>query len=493
MAVQLFTDASTARAAEGPRLLTWLGPSQWEVRTGEDFERFFSTTGIKTPETFGAVGDGVADDTAAVSSALNCGDARIYVPRVYRITAQVTVVIDVEVFGLGTIRIDADEIVGFAYSNRASIKWDSVTFDGRHRAKGAITATAVTSGEIARCIFFDFRSTSACYALAVYDFDRLRVIGCLFKRILAVGNGTAGDTAGTVRAIYGAGKHLDTIVHDCHFVDINNVTAADEIAFEDADAVQFAVNAGTPAQNVRLLDNYYANCGKRAAKFSGISTSSYEFSGSVVVSGWTSPLDDCPIGMFSVVSHYGGACKINGVTMTSGACIYLVESILEPVRMLEVYGCDFKPETHKTVAAKSIQAVLSDSSCINSTTRVVGNTFSGVGCGIYYARSLTAAGNTINMRQTGGDAIVVFGGVASISSNTVKNPSSVGVGVYVAAVDSVTASGNDIRGGRDGFYIASQASSTTGAVTSNRLVGQARYPVYNSVPAQISESGNVVA
>lgn len=493
MPVRLFDDAAAARAAEGPRLLTWLRHGQWEVRTGADYDRFFTTAGVKTPEYFGASGNGIADDTTAVSSALNSGDARIYVPNIYRITSQITVTRDVECFGLGTIRIDSDEIVGFSYSGRASLKWDSVTFDGCHRSKGAITATAVTSGEITRCGFYNFRSTSACYALAVYDFDKLRVLGCLFKKIWALANGTVGDTQGTVRAIYGAGKHLDTLIHDCHFVDINNVNSGDEWVLEDADAVQFAVNVGTPAQNVRVFDNVYKDCGKRAAKFSGIATSSYEFSGNAVSSGWTSDLDDCPVGMFAVVSHYGGTCKINGVSVTSGACCYFVESILEPVRGLDVCGSTFRPESHSTVLGKLIQAVLSDASCVNSTTRVIGNNFDGVSCGIYYARSLTASKNKIRMRAAGGDAIVLYGGASSVSGNDITNPSGAGNGVYVAALDSVSISGNAITGGRDGVYVAAQAGSTTGTIAGNVLKSQSRYPIYNAVPAQIVELWNAIA
>ena len=52
---------------------------------------------------FGAVGDGVADDTAAVQAALNSGSAGVYVPKgVYGIGSQMTVPASVTVYGDGS-------------------------------------------------------------------------------------------------------------------------------------------------------------------------------------------------------------------------------------------------------------------------------------------------------------------------------------------------------------------------------------------------------
>jgi len=78
--------------------------------------------GIKTPEMFGAVGDGAANDTAALSTCLNSGGTVLMSGR-YRVTATVTVTGAVKIIGYGgylehdttslTPALEAVNVVGF--------------------------------------------------------------------------------------------------------------------------------------------------------------------------------------------------------------------------------------------------------------------------------------------------------------------------------------------------------------------------------------------
>lgn len=119
----------------------------------KDYARKYrESTSVKD---FGAVGDGVADDTAAIQAALNSGRLYIFVPvGTYRITASLLVPSNVTIFGVGAaslIQCDADGVDAFTTgtsSAKTNIEIANLLIDG-----GGQTTNIYTGRKLCRGIY----------------------------------------------------------------------------------------------------------------------------------------------------------------------------------------------------------------------------------------------------------------------------------------------------------------------------------------------------
>lgn len=159
---------------------------------------------------FGAVGDGVTDDTVAFQNALNQGSKDVYVPTGIYSVSSITVNTQ-KLFGSGTIRWKAGSTTSLVTLTGLNAGIDGITFDGNSAGITSDVVMIVTSAapyaylsnvrayggrnkcfrsdvglsphvRVANCVFHDWGTVSGCN---VVDFRSSygSVVGCHFESI----------------------------------------------------------------------------------------------------------------------------------------------------------------------------------------------------------------------------------------------------------------------------------------------------------------------
>lgn len=146
---------------------------------------------------FGAVGDGVTDDTAAIQAALDAGANVVYVPAgTYRITATISIPENVIVYGAGrraaTIVVDG-AIVGASkvYPSKSSlnvmkIEIRGIGFKGTPTALGGLLFDKGDNVAVQGCDFYDFTAVGA-YGVKLINVYHWQVANSKFENIAGIG------------------------------------------------------------------------------------------------------------------------------------------------------------------------------------------------------------------------------------------------------------------------------------------------------------------
>jgi len=156
--------------------------------------------GFVSPTMFGAIGDGVVDDTAPVQSSVISGKS-VLIPTgdIYRLTGMVDVPDDVEIYGAGEIYVDQNPYIR-ALNLRAGCRVDGVKFRGRS------SATAMSEG-----IGGGYRGV----AISASNCDDVRVTNCKFYSFVS-------NAINVGAGIVGFGYSNNMAVTDCYFDDSND-------------------------------------------------------------------------------------------------------------------------------------------------------------------------------------------------------------------------------------------------------------------------------
>lgn len=429
---------------------------------------------------YGAVGDGVTDDTAALTSALNCGAKKVFIPNgTYKVTSQIIITVDkLEIYGSGKILIDFENEYCFRCGNRSLLKIDGLFFDGNHKSKGAIIVGNTNEFYVSNCTFYDFRATVTVYAIAVGTTENCVIEKCKFNKLWSeiAPNGT-----GVVRGIYVYSTNENVIIKDCHFYDIHSVTSEDVVDYQDADAIQCQATSGIGYfQNVKVESCFFENIGKRAIKFQGDVGCNYVAKDCVISSSWTSEDDESAVGMYSAISHYAGNCYIDNIKFLGGACAHFLEIVNALVETVHVKNCLYIPEVHSKVRTLDTRAIYHGGLNPNSSLIASNNIFKNIKVGIDQVFSASVICNQIFLIATGGSAVRLSGGICIVSNNILNSlNTSAGQGIYVGAstVDGVVISGNHIKGFQDSLNIQAQEASSYVFINGNTLTGMGRYPL----------------
>jgi hypothetical protein len=105
---------------------------------------------------FGAVGDGVTDDTAAFQDAVDSGAGRVHVPDgTYLLSSLVTITSPMVMFGSGTIKEDVLREATILVDNTDDVGFDGLTFEGPENLANWVAGGAVHRQAYRAFIKFD--------------------------------------------------------------------------------------------------------------------------------------------------------------------------------------------------------------------------------------------------------------------------------------------------------------------------------------------------
>lgn len=159
-------------------------------------ENQLKLSGIANVRAYGAKGDGVVDDTAAVQAALTAGGEVYFPPGTYRITSSLTLATNSVLRGAGRrnsiIKVDA-AVIGAArvYASKLStnvmkIEVRNLGFQGTATALGALHFDKGDHVVIDSCDFFDFTSVSG-YGVKLTNVYHWAISNCKFENIKIAG------------------------------------------------------------------------------------------------------------------------------------------------------------------------------------------------------------------------------------------------------------------------------------------------------------------
>jgi len=253
---------------------------------------------------FGAVGDGVANDTAAIQAAVDAGQYEVdLVGGTYRITSVVTFSENNMTIKNGTLLFDGVNTARLAKITGDNVTFQNVVFDGNSKQPKAslVFVDASTDRPVFNgCTFKSITARSwgttplnQCYALLIspYAVTNFEVVNCLFKDLIKYNDGIntvpvtpAGVGLGFIGgicfmpddlAVPTAAQPIPTagLVTGCTFDNIQTILAAglsigDQADFNDADAIRtYGEPGGAEILSVHVADCIFRQCSKRAFKF----------------------------------------------------------------------------------------------------------------------------------------------------------------------------------------------------------------------------------
>lgn len=183
----------------GSALVTWLPATGAQAMNLQTALRL----GLPVmPEHYGAVGDGVADDTAAVQAAIDSGAERIYLKNSYAVTGiTLNQLSNIHIFGLGTLLMTGAPVNGthaLAIIQCDRITVEGITINGQNETRGALAGAqnlsiyGSTNCELRNVksiysssdgLYLNRAATSATVngvAMGNAVSKNIRVVGCLF-------------------------------------------------------------------------------------------------------------------------------------------------------------------------------------------------------------------------------------------------------------------------------------------------------------------------
>lgn len=307
-----------------------------------------STVRSQTVEGYGAVGDGVSDDTAAFERAFaDSQEINLKRNAKYWIQNPITVRRDVVINGNGATLVLSSKL-RLARSSRIS----SLNIKGSEAGGSPDRLLELTGGGTSHFFkqvhFSDQHSESFAQALACVgrvDFDQIVLSQCSFQNITAKANGLAGDKLGSVRAIFiSVGAKL-VMVSGCCFRNINSVDAAGERFPHDADAIQTWNSSGREIEKFVSRGCIFENVGKRCYKISNVKLTS--ISDSVCKSSWDEEVLGGSVrpGMQGMVAAYHGKVQIDNCHLSGGASQGFSFVRSKSLDSVTVTNCSFIPDS----------------------------------------------------------------------------------------------------------------------------------------------------
>lgn len=367
--VKFTTAVQTTGNATDASVVTYAPPFAGSVGTTVE-AKLAQTVSVKD---FGAVGDGVTDDTAAIQSAINSGATIIdLVGLPYAISSKVIANTPNQTLRNGTLTFIGDHSTRLLDVTANSVSVENVIFDANNkqpRSSLVFVDSNIDSIKFLNCTFKDMQCVyngtnvlNQTYALLIspYAVTNFEIIGCVFKNLTKYNDGVNGTpiAAATVGlgfiggicflpedfSIPSASQPIPTagIVAECTFDNIQTIKAAglsiaDQADFDDADAIRTYGQAGGATElNVHVSDCVFRNVSKRAFKFRA--------------SGSTA--DNCVI--YADGMQYGMICPIDATANAHITNIKIHTSSAKPVQKGFQWSLNADAGVHKYTAIRDL-------------------------------------------------------------------------------------------------------------------------------------------
>lgn len=341
---------------------------------------------VAVPEMYGATGDGVTDDTAAVQAAMNSG-LPVFLKSVYSVTATITYSGSL-IFGNGCIKAGA-ALDYMLVCNAASVIVSGIELDGNNQAGLLLTAshegTAGVRAIITGVYSHNTNNTNfpriACRGVAARLYDKIVISNCRVENIHRTN--TLPGTISSV-GIYGESSGSITITDNW----ISTVDCSSETT--DCDGIYTTSRNTTDSTTAVITNNFIKDSTGRFIKTQVKNA---------IVTGNTGRLVDSESNLFikSVDFQWGGGiCSRNIFDYADKASrsSFFIHSdwVVNPYRNLMISGNIFR-------SASEIQYVFYCSQAIHGRVTIDNNVFEGL---IDYMATF-AGGTTAEITINGND------------------------------------------------------------------------------------------
>ena len=214
------------------------------------------TLGFVSPEMFGAVGDGLTDDTAALNDALLCG-LPLQISQTYLFTTSLTC--NVDIYGGGELKRNTDDAVIFITS---SARITNVTLNGNHKSGRIICIDNTENVSIEGCKIINAGNNDATTSTGI------RIQNSSYVYI----NNNLIDSCYSSYDYGAAGIHISGMSQYIYITSnvISNIGRyrTDQSPYGDADGINIntLVNGVIIPVYGTISDNKFINCEKRCIK-----------------------------------------------------------------------------------------------------------------------------------------------------------------------------------------------------------------------------------
>lgn len=454
--------------------------------------------GVATLESFGATGNGIDDDSAALSAAIAYGQVIGTYGRTYRIGSAIEPTFSFAEFrgNQSTLLMDSSGTDATPVILNGSTQLNDFRFSASDQ-RDDIVRFIQLSGEAAshhvdRCTFDGLYSDTSAAGLAFKDrnMGEVKVTNSTFKNITALSDDSAGNSNGVANGIFTSAGADKMIVNDCTFENINSVITGrgGDLVAEDANGIQ---SFNSSSKTVKLFKSNrcnFTNVGKRGFKIHNSLSASIKDSDAT--SSWDGVSND--YGMQGLLSVYAGKLYVENSHLKGGLAqgFTVMDTNTDE---LEFKNCSFLPDQFSSsVEAEAGSGSLPTAALLYATNVTIDGFHSyNVNKGISTSTSSVtekAYFNDVNLR-TYLNGLLMFGAIEKLNitdSRLYLDDLATGTGLQAVQIGrdctSSTCTGNTISRYRDAFWLQNRLAANNGDGDCYfGLIGNDAYGVTNEV------------